>query len=194
MLDKENLSTKIFVIENKALFEDVANKYERPEDYFDKTYTQINYDKILNEMCEFLTGYIDYKSKKDDKYKGKVISSAREFYNDMFIKENKYRKELRIRDMKTSFTEFLKGTKRLQDIMEKNVDRSNEDVEFSSLLTMTDNQYRKLSKVCRDDMLIYLWLASATSNIHNYDVPTRLRVDYEDESTPVIHLRKEKKK
>ena len=50
--------------------------------------------------------------------------------------------------------DFLKGTKRLQTILDAQ-SPTPDDTEFKSILLMTDNQYKKISKVWNDDMHIY---------------------------------------
>lgn len=186
MITKENMSTKEFVLTNKKLFEDVAKEYSRPAPSGEK-YTQLNYDRILNDMCEYIDGYIKYKNNGEDKYKGKVLLTSRRFFDDMFSDHGKYRKTLQCTEIKDSFEAFLKGTKRFQDLMEQNLDYSEKDAEFANLLKLCDNQYRKVSRVCRDDMQIYLWIRTKDSPIYRYDLSTKLRADYADEKTPVIH-------
>ena len=186
MIDKENLSTKEFVKANKQLFEDVAKEYSKPSPNGEK-YTQLNYERILNDMCDFIDGYVKYKTDGEDKYKGKVLLTSRRFFDDMFSDKGKYRKELQCSEIKDSFEYFLKGTRRFQDLMEKNLDYSEKDAEFANLLKLCDNQYRKVSKVCRDDMQIYLWIRTKDSAVYRYDLSAKLRADYADTRTPVIH-------
>lgn len=193
MLTTEHLATREFVAENKELFEEVSKEYKFSSKFRIKKYTQLNYKKILKEITDFVTGYVDYKEKNTGEYKGKVMSTAKSFYNNMFMDSHKYRKELFIADMKNSYEDFLRGTKQLQDFLEANLERSKADPEFHQLMIMTDNQYRKLSKVCRDDMQIYLWLATEDSPIYNHTISPKLRADFIDISTPVIHPKKIKK-
>ena len=189
LLSKDNLSIKSFVIENKALFEQVAREYKYDTKYREKRYTQMNYKYILREMVDFVTGYIEYKEKDSNRYSGKVLGTAKSFYDGMFTNSKKYRRKLYLPDIKDSYLDFLKGSKELQNLMESNIDRANKDPEFRMLITMTDNQYRKISKVCRDDMQIYLWLATEGS-YHEYHISGKLRADFVDDHTPVIHPKK----
>lgn len=186
MLDKNNISTKEFVKNNKQLFEDVAKEYATPAPAGEE-YTQLDYERILNDMCSFIEGYVKYKTDGTDTYKGKVLLTSRRFFDDMFSDKGKYRKTLKCNQIKNSFEYFLKGTKRFQDLMEKNLDYSEKDAEFANLLKLCDNQYRKVSKVCRDDMQIYLWIRTRESTVYRYDLSVKLRADYADEKTPVIH-------
>ena len=188
-LTKDKLSTKVFVAENKKLFEDVAKEYRFDNKKSDTKYNQLDYRYILREMIDFVNGYIEYKEKGSDKYKGKVLGTAKSFYDDMFMNKKKYRRKLVLPEIKNSYTDYLYGTRDLQKLLEANLDRAKEDPEFRMLLTMTDNQYRKLSKVCRDDMQIYLWLATQDTSFE-YHVSGKLRADFVDVNTPVIHPKK----
>ena len=107
----------------------------------------------------------------------------------MFSNKKKYRRKLFLPEIKDTYADFLRGTKELQALLEANLNRGNIDPEFRMLLTMTDNQYRKISKVCRDDMQIYLWLATEDSS-YEYHISGKLRADFVDSNTPVIHPRK----
>ena len=189
MLTKESLSMKEFVIENKELFQQVAREYKFETKHREKQYTQLNYRYILKEMIDFVNGYIEYKENDSSKYAGKVLGTAKAFYDGMFTNKKKYRRKMYLPEIKDSYADFLRGTKDLQTLMEGNVDRANRDPEFRMLLTMTDNQYRKISKVCRDDMQIYLWLATEDS-LHEYKISGKLRADFVDDNTPVIHPKK----
>ena len=189
MLTKDTLSMKSFVIENKGLFEEVAKEYKPATKYRESKYTQLNYKYILKEMVDFINGYIEYKEKGSQKYSGKVIGSAKSFYDAMFSNKNKYRKKITLPDMKDTYADFLRGTKEVQDLLEANIERASGDPEFRILLTMTDNQYRKISKVCRDDMQIYLWLSTRDTSFE-YHIPAKLRADFVDDNTPVIHPKK----
>lgn len=189
MLTIDTLAMKNFVVENKGLFEQVAKEYTYSNKYRERKYSQLNYGAILKEMVEFINGYIEYKSKGSTKYTGKVLGMSKSFYDSMFSNTKKYRKKLYLPDIRDSYAAFLRGTKELQALMEANIERAKSDPEFDMLLTMTDNQYRKLSKVCRDDMQIYLWLATQDS-IHEYHISAKLRADFVDDNTPVIHPKK----
>lgn len=190
MLTSEGLSTRLFVAENKKIFEDVAKDYKISSRYRIAKYTILDYRKILDELCAFVRGYYDYKQKNDDKYKNKVFESTRAFYNKMFTDDDKYRKEISLPQMKDINKGFLEGTKKLQDLLEEYIPKSKDDIEFHRVLIMTDNQYRKISKVYRDDMEIYLWLATDGSTVYEHHIPAKLRADYLDTSTPVMHPKK----
>lgn len=186
MLTKDSLSMKTFVADNRTLFEEVAKEYKYDTRKREKKFSQLNYKYIISEMIDFVNGYIEYKDKGGDKYTGKVLGTAKSFYDDMFINKKKYRKKLYLPDIKNTYTDYLYGTRDLQKLLESNLDRSTKDPEFHMLLTMTDNQYRKLSKVCRDDMQIYLWLATEGTSFE-YKISGKLRADFVDDNTPVLH-------
>lgn len=189
MLTKDGLSMKGFVVDNKDLFEQVARDYKYDTKHREKQYTQLNYRYILKEMVDFVNGYIEYKEKDSTKYAGKVLGTAKAFYDAMFTNKKKYRRKIRLPEIRDSYADFLRGTKELQNLLEANIERGNKDPEFHMLLTMTDNQYRKISKVCRDDMQIYLWLATE-NHTDQYHISGKLRADFVDDNTPVIHPKK----
>lgn len=189
MLTKDGLSMKGFVVDNKDLFEQVARDYKYDTRHREKQYTQLNYRYILKEMVDFVNGYIEYKEKDSTKYAGKVLGTAKAFYDAMFTNKKKYRRKIRLPEIRDSYADFLRGTKELQNLLEANIERGNKDPEFNMLLTMTDNQYRKISKVCRDDMQIYLWLATE-NHTDQYHISGKLRADFVDDNTPVIHPKK----
>ena len=189
MLTEDTLSMKGFVVDNKDLFQQVAHEYKYDTKKRERQYTQLNYRYILKEMVDFVNGYIEYKEKDSSKYAGKVLGTAKSFYDGMFSNKKKYRRKLFLPEIKDTYADFLRGTKELQSLLEANLNRGNIDPEFRMLLTMTDNQYRKISKVCRDDMQIYLWLATEDSS-YEYHISGKLRADFVDSNTPVIHPRK----
>jgi hypothetical protein len=189
MLTEDTLSMKAFVVDNKDLFQQVAQEYKYDTKKRERQYTQLNYRYILKEMVDFVNGYIEYKEKDSSKYAGKVLGTAKSFYDGMFSNKKKYRRKLFLPEIKDTYADFLRGTKELQALLEANLNRGNIDPEFRMLLTMTDNQYRKISKVCRDDMQIYLWLATEDSS-YEYHISGKLRADFVDSNTPVIHPRK----
>lgn len=189
MLTEDTLSMKAFVVDNKDLFQQVAQEYKYDTKKRERQYTQLNYRYILKEMVDFVNGYIEYKEKDSSKYAGKVLGTAKSFYDGMFSNKKKYRRKLFLPEIKDTYADFLRGTKELQSLLEANLNRGNIDPEFRMLLTMTDNQYRKISKVCRDDMQIYLWLATEDTS-YEYHISGKLRADFVDSNTPVIHPRK----
>lgn len=192
MLTKESLVTRLYVKEARNMFEDICN--ERESQKMDpRVFTILNYEKMVGDLAEYISGYIKYKEKGSNKYKGQVAGTTLQFYNRMFTDEKKYRRKFYLPDMKDIIKGFLEQTKKLQDILDAHIDEANMDPELKTLLEMTNNQYRKITKVNRDDLKIYTWLLfgeTARNHDGKYDIPVSLRVAYEDRKTPVIHLYK----
>lgn len=190
ILTKDSLSSKSYVKNMMNKFEDVAESRENQK-MDPRVFTILNYDKILDEMCQYVKGYIEYKEKGSDKYKGQVMGNTIQFYNRMFTDTKKYRRKMYLSDMKDIITDFLKRTKDLQKVMEDHVDECSVDPEMKILLELTDNQFKKVSKVNKDDVEIYFWLlyeGTHKNYDHKYDLPTSLKVAYNTPTTPVIHL------
>lgn len=187
MFDKNNISTRLFVIKYRNLFEDVAKDYTNMKDSDDVEYTILDYEKILSEMCDFIEGYVDYKKKGDNKYAGKILSTTINFYNTMFTDTKKYRHVIVLSDMKEITKTFLSLTNRLQKLIEDLSDASDTDRELYQLLKLSDNQYKKISKVYKDDLNIFLWLNLSNSKVYNNRPSLDIISAFHDESTPVIH-------
>lgn len=179
---------KSFVKANQSLFEDVASKYKNAKDSDDVQYSMLNYSKILNEMAEYIEGYIDYKEKGNKNFSGKVLQTTEFFYSNMFEDKKKYRRIVSLDDMRETAAEFLKDSKNLQTVMENASKYDDSDAELRQLINLTDNQYRKLSKVYKDDMRIYMWLSTSKSPIYRRPISADLRTDFKDKTTPVIHV------
>lgn len=179
---------KSFVKSNQNLFEDVSSKYKNAKDSDDVQYSMLNYSKILNEMAEYIEGYIDYKEKGNKNFSGKVLQTTEFFYSKMFEDKKKYRKIVTLDDMRETAAEFLKDSKNLQTVMENASKYDDSDDELRQLINLTDNQYRKLSKVYKDDMKIYMWLSTSKSPIYRRTISADLRADFKDKTTPVIHV------
>lgn len=176
------------VCEYRTMFEDVARTKPnlRPND--DVLYTSMNYEKILQEMCTFLEGYISYKNDDKSDYDGKIISSTKKFYDSMFSdlgKTSPYRQQITLEDMKHVNESFIQGTQQLKVVMESMMEKL-PDHETTQLITMSKNQYNKLAKVYHDDMSIYMWLATKNRPLPKC-TPVQNRINFMDTSTPVIH-------
>lgn len=183
MVTKETIWTRQFVSINQDIFEDMAKSYVSSAD--PKKYSILNYEDILTKMCDFIDGYIDYKVEGTNKYKGRILGTTVAFYNTIFL-DNKYRTVITLKQFRGVTEKFLKLTKKLQDIMEKNAEKQDQDFELQEILTMTDNQYKKLARVFRDDMEIYMWLCSEKS-FRRHQIPVQLRMNHMDITTPVMH-------
>lgn len=180
-------SMKDFIIKNKNLFENVAKQRERIKPSDDVQYTILNYETIISNMCEFVEGYMEYVKSGKTTYAGKVISTTHTFYDNMFSNDKKYRKTISLYDMKDINESFLVETKRLQSLLEDYSEYEDITMEGKALLKMTDNQYRKLSKVYRDDMQIYLWLITYKNSDSSFNISDKLYEDFMDKTTPVMH-------
>ena len=191
MIDKDTLSTKLFIMGAKEDFEDVAKSIYTSTN--PKKYSMLDYEGIIDKMCKYIEGYVDYKASGDNKFNGKVLSTTRTFYDNMF-NDKKYRKVLKLKEIQDSHKQFLISTKKLQSLLEKYIDKQDYDYELQQLITMSNNQYKKLSKVYKDDMDIYRWQATLDSKLYSYPIPAATRANFYDINTPVIHPANLKKK
>lgn len=181
------LETKLYVKDATSLFEDVVESHNRIQTDT-REFSILNYEKMLNDMIEFIKGYNDYKRGSTGKYKGQVVGSMASFYNKMFTDEKTYRKKIHLRDMNDLIETFLKKTKELNDLLDSMVHDAELDVEVKNVIEVTNNQYRKIAKVNRDDMRIYLWLCyKDTFRRDTFSIPLELRLAFKDKRTPVMH-------
>lgn len=181
------LETKLYVKDATSLFEDVVESHNRIQTDT-REFSILNYDKMLNDMIEFVKGYNDYKRGSTGKYKGQVVTSMASFYNKMFTDDKTYRKKIHLRDMNDLIESFLKKTKELNDLLDSMVHDAELDVEVKNVIEVTNNQYRKIAKVNRDDMRIYLWLCyKDTFRRDTFSIPLELRMAFKDKRTPVMH-------
>jgi hypothetical protein len=187
ILTKETLSTRIHVKNARNLFIDVSDS--RKFGNFDKRlYSILNYPRIAREMYEFIKGYIECKASGKYKYKDTAVGTTILFYNNMF-KEEKYRKRIHLDEFDDLTKEFLEWTEKLQDIMDAHLNELDIDSEMKTIFELTNNQYRKLARVNRDDMEIFLWLVykSEINPKTKREIPGTLRAAFLDDSTPVMH-------
>ena len=180
MLSISELSTRKCVENNRNLFEDVAKGFVNAKDMYRTEYSILNYEMILDQMIQFIDGYVEYANDNTKQYEGKVLAVTRNFFNSMFIDKKKYRKKINLDEFVEINKRYLEKTKQLQSIIERYLKDGSISRELDSLLRLTDNQYKKIAKVYRDDMKIYLWLTSSNSKFFAYHL---------DESTrsPVMH-------
>jgi hypothetical protein len=182
-----NNSIRDFVITHKSLFDEIAKKYNNMKDRKNVEYTILDYSKILNDISDYIEGYLKYREQGQNTYDGKVLLTTKYFYDGMFKPNSMtYRKIIALTDMNYINEDFLKGTKRLQTILDAQ-SPTPDDTEFKSILLMTDNQYKKISKVWNDDMHIYLWLSTSNSKIFCKKIDDETRRAFDDKYTPVMH-------
>lgn len=177
-MKREDTATYKFVLDEKELFEDVQkanSKYSKGSDY---EYSMLNYKKIIDDMCEYLEGYLEYDKGDDKKYSSKVLATTAKFYDAIFDSK-KYRQTITFSDMTNITHDYLEATKKLQDIMVQVDD--DDKTELHAMMIMTNNQYNKIARVFKDDMMIYLWLAIG------YNISSDLRQKYLNKDTPVMH-------
>lgn len=180
------LETRKFVTTNKNLFEDIAKGYVQAKDIFRVQYSALNYVKLIDQMIEFLAGYQSYTESDTKKYEGKVITITRNFYDKMFD-DPQYRHKIQLAQYGDIIKETLKKTKELQDVLETYNKRKDISSEMHTLVNMTNNQYKKLAKVCRDDMKIYLWLSTMDNKHFAYRIDDSTRKAFNNAKTPVMH-------
>lgn len=190
MITAEELSTRKCVESNKSLFEDVANGFVDAKDMFQVKYEILNYPLILDEMIQFVDGYVEYAKDNNKQYEGKVLTISRNFYDSMFRDKKKYRKKIDLSEFKDINRQYLEKTKRLQTVIEKYIDKNKDSRisnELNSLIILTNNQYKKIAKVYKDDMKIYLWLTTAKSAFFAYHLDESTRSEYNNKNSPVMH-------
>lgn len=174
------LSTQSFVIQNKTTFEEINDSFNKASASARIGRQNIlNYAKMMNDMIDYIDGYLEYKDSGDDKYRNKVDDSTVAFYNRMFTDAATYRMDIALNEFRDINREYLECTKRLQDKLQELEDCV--DIEAKRVLHISDRQYRKIAKVFKDDMQIYLWLACGKS------IDNKLKVYYGDITTPVMH-------
>jgi len=182
MFKPEELETQVFVKANADLFRDMQDKYRYSVDKSKTIYSILNYGKILNDMADYLEGYIDYYKSDDDQYKNKVVSSTAKYFDSVFI-DKRYRREVVLSDMPEISEEFLEGTKEVQDVMKIIAAREGE---LHTMAILANNQYKRISKVFKDDMNIWKML----KNMPGYASASDLREKFRDKTTPCMHEKK----
>jgi hypothetical protein len=187
MLKSNELETRKCVENNKNLFEDVAKGYINAKDIYRVQYSILNYSKIIDQMIEFIDGYKSYADTDDKKYDGKVLSISRNFYDRMFTDKDNYRMKINLEQFKDINKEYLIKTKKLQSLIESYLADKNMTSEMNALITLTNNQYKKLSRVMKDDMKIYLWLSTSNSKLFAYSIDNATRSEFSNNNSPVMH-------
>lgn len=182
----EELEIVKSVENNKNLFEDVAKSYVNAKDIYKTQYDILDYNKIIDDMTDYITEYKAYSENENQKYEGKLLSITKNFFNSMFT-DKKYRRKINLEQFRELNVEFLKKTKVLKSIIQTSLNDPNRSGEVDSIIRMTDNQYKKLMKVCRDDMKIYLWLSSSNSKHFAYHLDEATRKEYSNKKSPVMH-------
>lgn len=189
MLKSSELATRKCVENNRSLFEDVAKGFVNAKDIYQTEYSILDYETILNQMIEFVDGYAQYSKEGDKKYNGKVLTISRNFYDRMFT-DKKYRRKITLDQFKDVNTIFLQKTKQIQNLIEGYLKQEEKTSEMSSFLSLTNNQYKKIAKVYRDDMKIYLWLTTSNSKFFSFNLDASTRSEFTNKFSPVMHKAK----
>jgi len=170
-----------FVKDNKDLFEQIVVNDERKNYNDGNVYSILDYKRILGLMKEYLAGYIAYKSKKEDTYEStKVLEKTKKFYDSIFT-EDGYRRKFKLPEMVDINKDYLILSNELRQLIDTAQKEKDQDRELTTFLQLTENQYKKLSKVYKDDMNIWLWLS------YLKDCSEDLKKAFRDKGTPVIH-------
>lgn len=186
-IDVNKLSMVTTVENNENLFENVAKEYSKAKDIFRVQYSILNYDKIIDELISYLDGYKKYANGENSKkYEGKVLTMTRAFFDKMFTAKE-YRKKINLSEFRENNFNYLKKTKELKGIIESTLKEDNKSAELNSLIRMIDNQFKKLAKVNKDDMKIYLWIVNADSKFFKFNLDANTRKAFFDKTTPVMH-------
>jgi len=174
-------SVQDYILKNRDMFELVQDVRDNPSGTSTSRngeHTMLNYGKILDDMINYLEGFQSYKRSGEKKYKHKVITSTYGFYNAMFTSD-KYRKNITLSEFASNNFKFVEKSKKLNTLIKQM--RKSVDNEVLNVARISENQYKKLAKVNRDDMKIYLWLVKGKS------ISDDLREFYSDNTSPVMH-------
>ena len=185
-INVDQLSMVTTVKNNENLFEKVAKDYSKAKDVFRVQYSILNYDKIIDELISYLDGYKKYADSDNKKYDGKVLSISRVFFDKMFT-DKAYRHKINLSEFRELNFNYLKRTKELKGVIESTIKEAEASAELNSLVRMIDNQFKKLAKVNKDDMKIYLWIVNKDSKIFAYNLDAATRKAFSDKNSPVMH-------
>lgn len=186
-MNPNNLEMQRAVDANRNLFEQVNKSYIDAKHIFKVQYIILDYNKIIDSICDYLDEYMQYAKEGSDKFKNRVLPSTRNFYERMFT-EKEYKKVINIEDFKNDNYNFLVKSKALKDRLVSIINGGNKCTgEMNSIVRMTDNQYKKVMKVYHDDMKIYLWIVSSNSTHFKYNLDDRVKNAFMNKRTPVMH-------
>lgn len=188
---KRLTSIKSFVTSKLNLFEKVASTESHKISVNTQQYIMLNYKKIFKTIIEYVEGYQDIYDNEPDKaklYGDKVIGTTKKYFDSMFTDES-FKVSLDLRKVQSVFTDFLEGSKLLQNKLDmlSRPDIINGNRQLEQILIICDNQYKKISKVCKDDMNIYLYLMTKDTDCPTANISMELLKTHKDSSTPVIH-------
>lgn len=176
---------KEYIMKNRNIFEDVQKAHrENSGTTRVGEHTILNYPKMVEDLTKYVEGFKKYKDSGDSSYKHKVLKSTYNFYNGMFdsSEKSKYRKIITLSEFPNLNYKFIEKSKDLHQLL-KDL-KGSVDNETLNLVNVTEKQYKKIAKVNKDDMILYMWLSA------NLTCPAELRAYYNDPNTPVMHKRK----
>ena len=101
--------------------------------------------------------------------------------------DKEYKRKINLSEFRDINFNYLKRTKELQSVVESTLKDAESNGELNSLIRMIDNQFKKLAKVNRDDMKIYLWIVNSDSTFFKFKLDEKTRKAYYDKSSPVMH-------
>jgi hypothetical protein len=188
---KFQLDISKFVKDNRSLFEKIMTMpIEKTEPV---GYTILNYKTILVHMEAFLLEYLKYREEGTNKHGDRIISRTKALFDMMFEPDSKtYRMDFGLTEMPRINREFLEGSDTMKKCLQRIIDDEVEymDAEMQAVVLMTSNQYKKLSQVFKDDLLIWCWLTTG----RGANLPESARRAYHNPNDPVIHKKGKKKK
>lgn len=171
-----------YIMKNRDIFEDVQKaRHENSGTSRVGEHSILNYPKMIEDMVRYVEGFKKYKNDGNKEYKHKVLQSTYNFYNGMFSGDEKsdYRKKISLSEFPNLNYKFIEKSKKLHQLIQEL--KGSIDNETLNLITVTEKQYKKIAKVNKDDMKIYMWLSA------NMSISAELRTFYEDPRTPVMH-------
>lgn len=175
-----------FVKDNSDLFEKIVLSNDRKTYNDGDVYNILDYQRILAMIGEYVTGYVAYRDKKEDSFESsKIIEKTKKFYDSLFS-ESGYRRKFNLPEMPEINKQYLILSNELKKVLVQMIatNDNERDLELETFIQLTSNQYKKLSKVYKDDMKLWLWLSFLC------DCSEDLKKAHRNNNTPVIHKEK----
>lgn len=176
-------------VENELdTFENVSKTILNAETRFAKNkYIILDYKKILNTINNNLDGYIDYKKSGEKAvWDNNILDTVVKLYNSFFDDIKKYRGVIQFKEFKDVTSDFLDGTNKLKEKLDKYSDMSKYSGNVKAVLKLTDNVYKRLCKYQNMDMKIYLFEVGINAGIVS-SLPKNAYDGYNDMDCPCMH-------
>lgn len=192
---KFNTDIKNFVTSKKSIFEKLASTYKSQDIRDLNKYSILNYPRIMSDTIDYIQGFTDYVKDGKTDYMSKVLGLTLEHYGKMTT-DPKYRTVMDLKSMAGMSEQYLELTTALMNMcndLSKYVEDPKNEVPFTTqkivaeMVSLTNNHYNRISKVYSDDMDIRLWLMCMPNKYLKHDIPAKLRADFQDKTTPVMH-------